>query len=261
VAARSGRTLAINTKFQTQTIRTPEGVVFSLRLAGPVTRLLAWQIDFFTIGLLSTVGYHLAKIVSPVSRDFAGALGIIIYFSITFLYSIGLEWFWNGQTPGKRLLRLRVVEEGGRRLRFSQIAVRNLLRFIDMLPLFYLVGGITALVSPHAQRLGDIAAGTIVVRIPNVNTPDIEEIAGGKYNSFREHPYLEARLRSAVSPYEASLALSALMRRNELDDEPRLRLFRALAGRFKEFVDFPADITEDISDEQFVRNAVAGIYR
>lgn len=260
MVAKQGRR-SINTKFHTQNIRTPEGVVFSLMLASPITRMLAWLIDLATIGVLTSVIRMVLGLAFVIGMDFMMALSIIIYFVVTIGYGICLEWVWNGQTLGKRLLRLRVVEEGGHRLHFSQIVVRNLLRFVDSLPFFYFVGGVTSLLNSRAQRLGDIAAGTIVVRQPRIQSPDIEEIAGGKYNSFSEHPYLEARLRSLVAPQEASLALSALLRRNELDVTPRLEVFRCLAEHFQALVQFPSELTDDLSDEQFVRNVVGSVYR
>lgn len=251
----------INTRFHTQNIRTPEGVVFSLMLAGPVPRMLAWIVDLAAISVLTSTIRMALRPVVVVSPDAATALSILIYFVVTIGYGICLEWLWNGQTLGKRLLCLRVEDEGGHRLHFSQIVVRNLLRFVDSLPAFYFVGGVTAVLNPRAQRLGDIAAGTIVVRHPRIRTPDIEEITGGKYNSFRAYPYLEARLCSLISPQEASLALSALLRRNELDDASRLEVFRALAEYFRKTAEFPPEVIEDISNEQLIRNVVSSVYR
>jgi uncharacterized RDD family membrane protein YckC len=245
----------------TQTIRTPEGVTFSLLLASPELRMMAWLIDAFTIGILLSLINTVAGLIHVIQLDFLLAFVLIAYFAITIGYGICLEWLWNGQTLGKRLLRLRVVEENGHRLHFSQIVIRNLLRFVDSLPIFYFVGGLTAWLSPRSQRLGDIAAGTIVIRQPRISAPDIQEIADGKYNSFSAHPYLQARLRSQISQQEASLALSALLRRNKLEDESRLTVFQSLAEHFKTKTAFPPELIEGVSDEQFVRNIVSTIYQ
>ena len=230
-------------------------------LASPIIRMLAWILDMLVISVVSSVLRGVVGLVLFVSMDFAVALWFIISFIVTIGYGICFEWLWNGQTFGKRLLRLRVVDEGGLSLYFGQIVVRNLLRFVDQLPLFYFVGGTVALLNARAQRLGDLAAGTIVVRQPRIGSPDVEEIGGGKYNSFGLHPYLEARLCSLVTPHEASLAVSALMRRNEFDDEPRLKVFRELAAHFQTLVKFPPEATDDLSDEQFVRNVVCSVYK
>jgi uncharacterized RDD family membrane protein YckC len=242
-------------------IRTPEGVVFSLMLASPVVRMLAWVVDITAISILTMIIRSVLVFAVVINVDFVMALSILVYFAVTVGYGICLEWLWNGQTLGKRLLRLRVVDEGGHRLHFNQIVVRNLLRFVDSLPMFYFVGGVTTLFNSRAQRLGDIAAGTVVVRQPKIAAPDIDQLGGMKYNSFSDHPYLEARLCSQVTPREASLALSALMRRNELDNTSRLRVFRGFAEHFQTLVLFPQEVTDDISDEQYVRNVVCSVYR
>lgn len=223
--------------------------------------MLAWILDMLVIATVSVGIRMVVGMAFFVSTDFATALWFIISFIVTIGYGICFEWLWNGQTFGKRLLRLRVVDEGGLSLHFGQIVVRNLLRFVDQLPLFYFVGGTAALLNSRAQRLGDLAAGTIVVRQPRISAPDVEELGGGKYNSFSLHPYLEARLCSQVTPHEASLAVSALMRRNELNDEARLKVFRELAAHFQALVNFPPEVTDDISDEQIVRNVVCSIYK
>ncbi|WP_222847181.1 RDD family protein [Pontiella desulfatans] len=236
-------------------------MVFSLMLASPVVRMLAWIIDIMAISIVTMIVRFVLALAFIISLDFVMALSIIVYFVVTVGYGICLEWLWNGQTLGKRLLRLRVVDEGGHRLHFSQIVVRNLLRFVDSLPMFYFVGGVTTLFNARAQRLGDLAAGTVVVRQPMIASPDVDQLGGIKYNSFKDHPYLEARLCSLVTPREASLALSALMRRNQLDHASRLKVFRELAQHFKELVQFPAEVTDDISDEQYIRNVVGSVYR
>ncbi len=230
-------------------------------LASPVVRMLAWVVDITAVGVLTMAIRSVLLLAAVVNVDFVMALSIIVYFAVTVGYGICLEWLWNGQTLGKRLLRLRVVDEGGHRLHFNQIVVRNLLRFVDSLPLFYFVGGVTTLLNSRAQRLGDIAAGTVVVRQPKIDPPDIGQLGGMKYNSFSDHPYLEARLCSQVTPSEASLALAALMRRNELDTPARLEVFRGFAEHFQTLVQFPQEVTDGISDEQYVRNVVCSVYR
>jgi uncharacterized RDD family membrane protein YckC len=230
-------------------------------LASPIIRMLAWVVDMLVISVVSWILRVVVGLVFFVSTDFAVALWFIISFIVTVGYGICFEWLWNGQTFGKRLLRLRVVDEGGLSLHFGQIVVRNLLRFVDQLPLLYFVGGTVALLNSRAQRLGDLAAGTIVMRQPRIGSPDVEQIGGGKYNSFGLHPYLEARLCSLITPHEASLAVSALMRRNEFDDDARLKVFLEFAEYFHSLVKFPPEVTDDISDEQFVRNVVCSVYK
>jgi uncharacterized RDD family membrane protein YckC len=242
-------------------IRTPEGIVFSQTLASPVSRFLAWVIDFFAIIAAIMVVQIVVVLLAILSPDFAMALNVFLYFAISIGYGIALEWLWRGQTIGKRVLRLRVVDAEGMRLAFHQIAIRNLLRTVDTLPGMYLVGGLAAFFSRKAQRLGDLAANTIVIRIPRISQPDLEQLLPDKFNSLRAYPHLTARMRQRVTPAEASLALQAVMRRDEFDPEARVQLFSELASHFKAKVEFPAEATEGITDEQYMRNVLDILYR
>lgn len=245
----------------TVVVRTPEGIVFSLRLAGPITRFLAWAIDAACIAAAGAAAGALGMFAGVVSRDAAFAAVILTSFAVSTGYGIVLEWYWRGQTLGKKLLHLRVMDEHGLRLQPSQIVVRNLLRFVDALPLFYLVGGVASVLGRHSQRLGDLAAGTIVVRTPPSSPPDLRQVAFGRFNSFRRHPHLVARLRQRLTPDEAAVALGALMRREALDPLARVALFRDLAGFFRSVVPFPPEATDGLSDEQYVRNVAEVLYR
>ncbi len=242
-------------------IRTPEGIVFSQLLAGPVIRFLAWLVDLMCISILVTVLNIGMGLLLLVSSNLAMALATLGYFVISIGYGIACEWGWRGQTIGKRLFRLRVVDAEGLRLQFDQIVTRNLLRFVDSLPLFYFVGGLVCWVSPRCQRLGDLAANTIVIRSPRVAEPDLEQLLAGKFNSLRHYPHLVARLRQRVSPAEGAIALQALLRREQFEPATRVELFTDLAAHFQAKVQFPSEATDGITDEQYLRNVVDVIYR
>jgi uncharacterized RDD family membrane protein YckC len=248
-------------KTNTLTITTPEGVVFSMLLSGPVTRFLAWAVDLASIAAISIIIGSVLGILGILGRDLAMAASILAYFVVSIGYGIILEWYWRGQTLGKRLLGLRVMDEQGLRLQFSQIVIRNLLRFVDSLPSFYFVGGLVCLLSRRAQRLGDVAANTVVVWSPKIFEPDLDQLLADKYNSFHDYPHLEARLRQVVSPQESGIAFRALLRRDELDPLARVELFRDIASHFKSIVEFPQEATDGIPDEQYVRNVVDILYR
>ena len=248
-------------KTNTLVIRTPEGIVFSLLLAGPVTRCLAWVVDLLCISVIMMALGWAASLMHLINADFSTALSIILYFVVSIGYGMFLEWYWRGQTIGKRLLRLRVMDAQGLRLQSSQIVIRNLLRFVDSLPATYLVGGIASVSNRRGQRLGDFAANTIVVRNPKIADPDLDQIMAGKFNSFRRYPHLEARLRQRVSPKQAAIALQSLLRRDELEPAARVELFEELAGLFRTEVEFPEEATDGISDEQYVRNVVDIVFR
>ncbi len=248
-------------KTSTLRILTPEGVIFSQWLAGPVLRFLAWSVDLMCISLLMIVLGWVTFLLGLLSWNIAGAFSVLGYFFISIGYGIACEWAWRGQTVGKRLFRLRVADAAGMRLQFNQIVTRNLLRFVDSLPALYLVGGITCWFNSKCQRLGDLAANTIVIRIPRVAEPDLDQLLAGKFNSLRQYPHLAARLRQDTSPAEAAAALQALLRRNEFDPVARVELFAELAAHFRAKVEFPAEATDGIADEQYVRNVVDVVYR
>jgi uncharacterized RDD family membrane protein YckC len=247
-------------KTSTLQILTPEGIVFSQLLAGPVTRFLAWLIDALCIGAMLTILGFLLALLRLLSPNLAGALFVLAYFAVSIGYGIACEWGWRGQTIGKRLFRLRVVDAEGLRLQFNQIVTRNLLRFVDSLPLFYFVGGSVCWLNSRCQRLGDLAANTIVIRHPRVAEPDLDQMLTGKFNSLRQYPHLAARLRQRVSPAEAALALQALVRRETFEPVARIELFADLAGHFRRKVEFPPEATDGITDEQYLRNLVDVIY-
>jgi uncharacterized RDD family membrane protein YckC len=242
-------------------ISTPEGISFSFILAGPVTRGVAWIVDSLVIGALSKLAGALLGLIGLISPDFFSGVVLLAYFAISMGYGIWMEWRFRGQTLGKRLFKLRVMDDRGLHLEFSQVVIRNLLRFIDTLPVYYLVGGLACLINRKAKRLGDLAANTVVVWSPGVGEPDLDKLLRDKYNSFRRYPHLEARLRQKTSPREAGVALQALMRRDELDPAARIELFRDIADYFKAIVAFPQEAVEGISDEQVVRNVVEALYR
>ena len=123
------------------------------------------------------------------------------------------------------------------------------------------MGGLCCLLSRRAQRLGDLAAGTVVIHHVRPHEPDLEQLLAGKYNSLRASPHLVARLRQRVSPAEATVALQALLRREEFEAAARVDLFKRLAEHFRALVHFPPEAVEILSDEQYVRNVVDLLFR
>jgi uncharacterized RDD family membrane protein YckC len=241
-------------------IETPEGVIFSYELATPVTRSLACAVDAIAASGLAYIASKVCAVAGILSQDWANFLGLVLYFVISIGYSILLEWRWRGQTVGKRLFGLRVIDIHGLRLQPAQIVLRNLLRLVDSLPAFYLVGGIAALVSRHGQRLGDLAANTVVAHERHWNAPDLEQIAPARYNSLLAYPHLAGRLRALASPEAVGFAVRALARRDGYDPLARIELFAELAGYFRSLVTFPQAATEGLTDEQYVRSVLRVIF-
>jgi uncharacterized RDD family membrane protein YckC len=237
-------------------IHTPEGVEFSLVLAGPLTRFLAWIIDLCAIIAASDAIGKLLAILAFISPDLANTAATLAFFVLSIGYGIGLEWLWRGQTIGKRVLGLRVMDARGLKLHVSQIVIRNVLRVVDTLPALYMVGGIACAVNRYSQRLGDIAANTVVVRRQPLAIPDATALLGERYNSLFNYPSLAARLRHRVKPELVEIALEALSRRDTLDPAARVRVFDELAARFRALAQFPEEATLQITSEQYVRNSI-----
>ena len=194
------------------------------------------------------------------SADLARGVIAVGFFVLATGYGIALEWLWDGQTLGKRLLHLRVMDERALPLQFSQVVVRNLLRAVDSLPVAYLVGGLVAVGSRKAQRLGDVAAATVVVHDLPVAGLDLTGLVLAKYNSLRGQQHVAARLRAQTSPALAQAALQALVRREQFEPAARLALFAELAAHFRALTPLPPELEEGISDEQFVRNVVEVLF-
>jgi uncharacterized RDD family membrane protein YckC len=146
----------LDTRYQ---VETPEGIDLHLRPAGLVPRALAFAIDLAIRGLILTVVY----IILGLLGQFGMGLGTILLFLVTWWYMVLFEVLNQGRSPGKQMLGLRVVHDDGTPIGWAASLTRNLLRFVDILPFGYTLGIISCLNHPAFKRLGDIAAGTLVV--------------------------------------------------------------------------------------------------
>ncbi|MBC5810302.1 MAG: RDD family protein [Candidatus Eremiobacteraeota bacterium] len=158
-------------------VATGESVAFSYELAGLGSRFLAYFIDFaiqiaVVIGAVLFFSWLSSAFPQPAKAagvsKFATAIviGTLVFalFMLFFGYFIILEWLWGGRTLGKRLMGLRVVRDGGFPLDFTSSVVRNVVRMLEFGLGFYVVSAAATILSPFNRRLGDMAAGTIVVR-------------------------------------------------------------------------------------------------
>jgi uncharacterized RDD family membrane protein YckC len=145
-------------------VHTPEGVALRLPAAGPVPRALAWLVDLgIRFGVLGA---------STAVLGMLGKAGMGVYFIVMFLmlwaYPVVCEAMFDGQTPGKRALELRVVSADGAPVGWLAAFVRNLLRTVDALPIGYGFGLVASLSDPYGRRIGDMVAGTVVVHAPRL---------------------------------------------------------------------------------------------
>lgn len=230
-------------------VLTPEYVEFDFVVAGLYSRFLAYLIDLLISTVLLTVLFVVVVLVTVVTMS---GLGIALYFIGAFVmnwvYNIVLETFWSGQTVGKRAMGLRVIQESGVRISFLHACLRNLVRPIDNLPMLYFVGAVAAFFSPTHQRLGDMLAGTLVVRERKLKLPaglarPEEEMA------LLDDPLFRMRV-AKLSEEEEALLFAAAIRREELGMEARLTLFAELSKRLQEDLDFYKP--PNLSDEKLV---------
>ncbi len=166
---------------QEYTIATPENVSFGYEVVGIGNRFIAALVDSIILALILTVmniiGYVIIEaiggpeaILTSLSDDvdwqtgLAIALVTLVNFAIIWGYFILFEWLWQGQTPGKRWAKIRVVRLDGNPVGLGEVVIRNLMRIIDFLPSSYALGFVVMFLNQHARRLGDFAAGTLVVK-------------------------------------------------------------------------------------------------
>ncbi len=140
-------------------IATPEGIELELRLAGPVPRAAAWALD---LALRLAILLVAALVLGALGR-FGTGLFFLLWFVLEWLVPAWCEVNWAGATPGKKALGLAVLHDDGTPVRWPAALTRNLLRAIDFLPLLYGIGFLAMIMNRDFKRLGDLAAGTIVV--------------------------------------------------------------------------------------------------
>lgn len=156
--------------FEQLSVETPEQISINYQKAGIGSRFYAALLDTIILVLILFLGIYvnlgMIRYLSDIFGNWLGAIGGIIVFAMFWGYYMVFEIVTNGQSPGKYALGLRVIKDGGYPITFSDSAIRNLVRLADFLPSFYGVGLIVMLFSPNWQRLGDLAAGTLVVKTP-----------------------------------------------------------------------------------------------
>lgn len=235
-------------------IRTPENVVFEFELAGLASRALAWFIDFLVMVAAITAAACVISMMQVVAGGFALALLSIAIFLVQWWYSALAEWWTAGRTVGKMVVGLRTLDERGLRISFLQAVVRNLLRIVDLLPALYLVGGTSALLDRGGRRLGDLAAGTIVVRERRAPPPAQVVPPAQRYNTFINDPLVVHAARR-IAPLEREAMIGLSLRRERLPLGVRHELFGRLASHLEARLGVPRP--PFFSEEKYVLNLTA----
>jgi len=253
---------------KTVEILTPEAVPLTYPLAGVGSRFVAVLADMTILSLITALLIVLAGLLgifTPLrtASPWIIAIAILLLFSLWQGYFIYYETVWRGQTPGKRSVGIRVIQDGGLPVTFRCACIRNLLRAVDFLPVWYGVGGLCVLFHPLSKRLGDMAAGTLVVR------ERMDEPVRGKRNKkTKGEPQPEGEPAPALGLDWALLPLSHLdkedlrtvrrflERREQLDIQTEQQIATRLAIPLLQSLELtPQDI--DHRFEQFLSELIA----
>ena len=229
-------------------VETADHVILRYELAGGGNRGFAALIDFILATFIFVGAFFMFSL-------FAGLVGFesaspffgitaLITFAVAWSYFIVLEWLGNGQTIGKRMFGLRVIADDGAPAGFTAVLIRNLVRVVDFLPSFYGFGLLAIVVSSRSQRLGDLAAGTFVVRAPR---PQLD------YFSLRTVTPLGAgaNVETRVLPGEAQrLVREFVAREAKLAPDHRARVAKQLADRLRPYA---RDVDPGLGDVELIR--------
>jgi uncharacterized RDD family membrane protein YckC len=233
-------------------IATPEGVDVELTLAGIGSRFIAAILDLIVQGAVLLAAAILLGVIGGDGSGLAVAIFSIVFFLVFFAYDVLFEVRSRGRTLGKRWTGLRVVRSGGRPMTFVPSCVRNVMRVVDILPVLYGIGVITIFITARNQRLGDLAAGTLIVRerpggvrahsAPGELTVAVAPGSAGGWDV------------SAVSARDVGTVRQFLGRRAELDAGARAELADELERRLRPLV---AGAPEHLGAEEFLERLAA----
>jgi uncharacterized RDD family membrane protein YckC len=233
-------------------IDTPEQVALEFSLATIGSRFLAVAIDTIiqiacAIVLLMVVaaGIWATGALGLAARPWVLAVLVIGGFVIYYGYFAVFETVWNGQTPGKRVIGLRVIHASGRPISAWEAILRNVVRLVDQMPAIYAIGIVSVFVTERSQRLGDLAAGTVVVHERLAES--LDDVAPQRRVARSAHG---AR---RLAPEEISVIELFFSRRGQLDGYARMRTAHQIARRVRERL----EINAQLDDEQLLEDVVA----
>jgi uncharacterized RDD family membrane protein YckC len=247
-AANTGRPRTDQLSPDQLSIDTPELVAIEMPLAGIGSRFIALLVDYLIWGAAFTVLALLLTVILPsvlsysqLTANWVVAVFILLTFLLNWGYFTLFEAFWNGRTPGKRVARIRVIQRSGRAIGLFESMARNLVRYIDQIPGPYVVGVITMFVTKQHQRLGDLAAGTLVVRDREQPAPMWSEAAARTFTAPvfaatapMTEPHVALTLPATgiakLSPADLGVLEGFFARRLDMSMETRQRIAQRIAA-------------------------------
>jgi uncharacterized RDD family membrane protein YckC len=247
------------------TIQTPEQVGFDYVLAGLGSRTAAFLVDavirwFLALAILAMVGLFykflpgldLSAWVTDLSKTWLIALAVLAYSLVDLGYFLFFEALWSGQTPGKRRQRLRVIRMNGHPVGWLESSIRNILRAVDLVGGFYPIGIVVVFLSRNNQRIGDYAAGTVVVVERKQGVPgDRKQVYAPQVLTHPEIEWYVSRLK----PRQYQILRSFLERRDQMEQSHRHELARLLSRQL--FKQMSKSTRMSISYESFIEEIVA----
>ena len=251
------------------TIETPEQTALEFAVAGIGSRFLAILIDVLIQAAISVVAIVAFSLIvsslalrGPRTGLWVAALFLLFYFLLYFGYYAFFEIIWNGQTPGKRKVGIRVIKDDGRPLTPAESIGRNLMRIVDWLPFFYGVGIICAFFSKGNKRLGDLVVGSLVVR--ETSLTELKPL-------WQTAPVEQSRLPKGsgplgadkLTPQEVALIETFLSRRSSLDHLLRLRMADEVFARVKSKINLPEGVplsSESLLEALSIERRATGRY-
>jgi uncharacterized RDD family membrane protein YckC len=236
------------------TIETPEHVPIALEPAGAGSRFLAVLVDAaITMGLSLAIVWGTAKLLP---RGVVEALFVTTSFVLTWGWHLWFETRGRGQTPGKRMLSLRVIDARGLPVSLHQSLARNIVRTVDFLPAFYGIGAVISLLDGRRRRLGDIVASTLVIREAQPLAGSALPAGQRRHNTLRTPRALRA-IRHRVSLDEREFLLRLCLRAPKLSPAARYDLMEDVARYYRGRLEVEE---EQMSGENFVRDLTAVLY-
>ena len=236
------------------TITTPEHVPIRLEPAGAGSRFLAILIDAFIIMAIGTMIFTIVSTFLP--RGVAMAIFVTVNFFLTWAWHLWFETRRQGRTPGKRALKIRVIDARGLPVSLHQSLVRNITRVLDFIPVFYGVGAIAVMASPSRRRIGDILADTLVVRDAQPLAYRGTLAAERRHNSLRT-PRVLRLARHRISLEEREFLLALCLRADRMTAEARYDLMEEVAREYRKKLGIEE---EQMSGENLVRDLTAVLF-
>ncbi len=255
----------------TVTVETPDHIELQFQLAGIGKRFLAYLVDrliqfglifalFLVITLVLLAGNKIVALADIIykMRQVLGqwiiAVAILIYGIVSLGYFILFEYIWSGSTPGKRFQQIRVIRTDGAPISFLESAVRNILRVVDILGDIYPLGLVVMFIDSRNRRLGDMAAGTLVV------TESVSRLHSAKIStrSLGDDDQQLRLVAAAMTPGDYQLVRKFLARREALDSEYRRELVQEIADRI---FNKSTAMVQPSNDLELLLEKVEAVYR